>query len=184
LISNENLIEEFIAVSNRLRKIPSDRDFGANSKYSIRPYRNRFGRWLQVVDYMIKNYKDKFNFRIDDLPKNNLKEIKHKKLMYSCPLLYEPTNEMETLVAFSYLARELGYEIESVQAAFPDMILKKGGRIVNSELEYLSSNYLQHGHPISDDCILICWRKDIEIKGLEIFSLEEYLREKYDKTSN
>ena len=71
---------------------------------------------------------------------------------------------------------KLGYMIETIRAEFPDAVLVKDGEKINCEFEHLSSNYLQHGHPQDGTCICICWRKDIEIKGVETFSLEEYLR--------
>jgi hypothetical protein len=76
------------------------------------------------------------------------------------------------------LADELGFKIKAIQAAFPDGILERNGQEIEVEFEYLSSNFLQHGHPLDRGCMCICWRKDVDLAGVEVLSLEEYLRKR------
>ena len=179
-VPKQDLIDEFIRVANEVGSIPGKDRFRSKAKFSWTPYKTTFGSWANAVKYIVENYKDKFTFTAENKGKINAstKVAKDRDLLkFSCPLLYIPRNEFETIVLFSYLASKLGYMIEMVRAEFPDAVLIKDGEKINCELEHLSSNYLQHGHPQDGTCICICWRKDIEIKGVETFSLEEYLRE-------
>jgi hypothetical protein len=79
---------------------------------------------------------------------------------------------------FTLLAKELGIKILKVNAACSDGLIIRDGKEIRVEFEYVSSNYLQHAHPVLPDILCICWRKDVEIAGLEIIALEEYLRNK------
>ncbi len=175
-VAKQDLIDEFIRVANEVGSIPGMHIFRSKAKYSWTPYKTTFGSWANAVKYIIDNYQDKFTFKAENKEKNSKNNKDRKLLKFSCPLLYIPQNEFETIVLFSYLAPKLGYMIEMVRAEFPDAILVKEGKRINCEFEYLSSNYLQHGHPQDNSCICICWRKDIDIKGVKVFSLEEYLR--------
>ena len=76
------------------------------------------------------------------------------------------------------LANEMGFRIKAIKASFPDALLEKSGDEIQVEFEYLSSNYLEHGHPIDYKCLCICWRRDTDIQGMDILSLEEYVRSK------
>jgi len=91
---------------------------------------------------------------------------------------YEPRNEFEVIALFVCLCDELGYKIKKIRADFPDAILEKDGIEIETEFEYVSSNYEAHCHPVHEKYLCICWRKDKSIKGLNIFSIEKYLRNK------
>jgi len=176
-VPKQELIDEFIKVANEIGAIPGMNVFRSKSKFSWTPYKTTFGSWANAVKYIIDNYKNKFTFKAENKERNNGNNGNRKLLKFSCPLVNIPQNEFETIVLFSYLAPKLGYMIEMVRAEFPDAILIKEGKKINCEFEYLSSNYIQHGHPQDGSCICICWRKDIDINNIEVFSLEEYLRE-------
>jgi hypothetical protein len=46
-------------------------------------------------------------------------------------------------------------------------------------VEFLSSSYFDHGHPLNNEVICICWRENRELPGIGgILSLEKYLYEK------
>jgi len=179
-IPREALIDEFIKVSNEAGKIPGTNFFRSKSKYSWMPYKTRWGSWPAAVKYITQSYSDRFKFNIET--KEKFKNLKNrKKLHLNIPLIFEPVNEVETVILFSFLANELGYRIKEVRPdVFPDAILEKSGENINVEFEFLSSNYLQHCHPSDFDGICICWRKDSDIPNIEILSLEEYIREKYN----
>ena len=180
-INKQELIDEFIRVANELGVIPgSHLVFQSKAKFSVGPYKTTFGSWKKTVEYIVDNYKDKFIFKAERKEKRMEITIKNRKLLkFLCPLLYTPQNESETIALFCYLAPRLGYMIKNVRAEFPDAVLIKDGQEIKCEFEYLSSNYIQHGHSQDGSCICICWRKDIEVKGVEVFSLEEYLRENH-----
>ena len=60
---------------------------------------------------------------------------------------------------------------------FPDAIVEFNGINYDVEFEYLSSNFIQHCHPVDFGGLCVCWRKDIEIPKVKTISLETLLRE-------
>jgi len=182
-ITKDQLIDEYIKVANRLQKIPANNEFRVNSKYSWTPYKTKWGSFSQAAEFIIKNYSDRFEFEIHNKIDKKIKKNR-KILNYSCGLIYEPSNEYETVVLFALLAKELGYTIKLVQSDFPDaIIIDKSNLEIIVEFEYLSSNYKQHCHPIDFNGLVICWRKDMELKNISILSLEEYIRGKRNPTT-
>jgi hypothetical protein len=80
-------------------------------------------------------------------------------------LAHEPVNEMGVLVLFAMLSRQLGFILDSVQAAFPDLLASmevQPGRWqpVRIEVEYLSSSFRRHGHDARRCDLIVCWRHD------------------------
>jgi hypothetical protein len=80
-----------------------------------------------------------------------------------CGLAYEPVNEMGVLALFCMLSRQLGFVIESVQAAFPDCEAKvevAPGRWQHFriEFEYESRNFRDHRHDPEKCDLIVCWR--------------------------
>lgn len=181
-IATKDLEAEFVRIANLLKAMPSKTIFRTHSKYSWTPYTRRFGSWQKTIDYYSQTCRDRFDFEIISHKENlNIQEV--KRLNLELPLLNVPTNEFETIILFALLAKEMGITIVKVNAAFPDGLIIKDGKEIKVEFEYLSSNYLQHAHPIMTDVICICWRRDIDIAGLEIIAIEEYIRTK-QRTAN
>jgi len=152
-VIKQELIDEFIRVANEVGIIPGMNIFRSKSKFSWTPYKTTFGSWAKAVKYIIDNYQCKFKFKAENKEKSDKNKYDTKLLKFSCPLVNIPRNEFETIVLFSYLAPKLGYKIEMIGAGFPDSILIKEGKKINCEFEYLSSNYIQHGHPQDGSCI-------------------------------
>jgi len=176
-ITKQQLAEEFIRVANKLNCVPSMNQFRANACYSWTPYKTNWGAWKQAVNSIIDEYHEKFNFDIKQ-SKSKKKIPGKKRLRFECPILYEPRNEYETIALFCFLAEELGFKIKSIQSDFPDALLVKDNEDIKVEFEFLSSNYIQHCHPLDFDGAVICWREDVELQGIETISLEEYIRRK------
>ena len=176
-ITKQELVEEFIRVSNKVRKIPGKVLFRSKAKYSWMPYMTNWGSWRKAVSQITEQYARRFKFDFDSQRVKGAPK-RQKRLDIDLPLKFVPSNEYETLVLFALLANELGFEILRVQSNFPDGILRKNGKEILVEFEFLSSNYLQHCHPLDFDGICICWRKDVDIEGIEILSLEDYIRGK------
>ena len=178
-ITEDDLKREFIYIANQLGKFPSMNTFRLHSKYSYRPYLDRFNSWQNAITFYKENYYNDFSFEFSNvLDRVNIKNVLPKPLNLDIPLINTPSNEFETIVLFTLLAKELNIKILKVNAAFPDAVLVIDNKERRVEFEYLSSNYIQHAHPILPDILCICWRKDADIKGIEIFSLEEYIRNK------
>jgi hypothetical protein len=55
-ISDGDLIQELIRVSNKIGKIPSMNVFLANSKISKKPYQREFGSWANAVEFITSKY--------------------------------------------------------------------------------------------------------------------------------
>jgi hypothetical protein len=78
-------------------------------------------------------------------------------------LAHEPVNEMGVLVLFAMVSRQLGFILDSVQAAFPDLLARmevQPGRWqpVRIEVEYESSSFKRHGHDARQCDLIVCWR--------------------------
>lgn len=174
-ITKQQLIDEFIRIANELCRIPSMNQFRANSRYSWTPYKTNWGSWKQAVDFIIGEHGSRFCFEAKT-SKQEEAAPQRKRLSISCPLLFEPQNEYETIALFCLLAKELGFSIKSIRSDFPDAVLEKDGSDILVEFEFLSSNYRQHCHPADFDGTVICWRKNDELDGIMIISLEEFLR--------
>ena len=97
------------------------------------------------------------------------------------PLTFAPTNEAGVLAAFACYARELGFTILRLQAAFPDCEAlrevgpNKGQRVL-IELEYESRNFLDHMHPITGCDLIVCWINNWPDCPLEVIELSSVLR--------
>jgi len=176
-ITKQQLADEFIRIANELGRIPSMQQFSANACYSWTPYKTNWGSWKQAVDLIIEEHRKEFCFEVKT--SKQIETTAHRKrLSISCPLLFEPKNEYETIALFCILAEELRFSIKSIRSDFPDALLEQDGTDIPVEFEYLSSNYQQHCHPSDFKGIVICWRRDVDLEGIKIISLEEYLREK------
>jgi hypothetical protein len=174
-ITKSELIEEFVRIAKIESKIPSKEFFRANSKYSWTPYKTKWGSWKEAVYFITTNFQDKLG-NISTRSRSNASNKKRTKLKIECPLVFEPKNEIETIVLFGLLAKDLGYKILKIQSDFPDGLLEKDGQEIPVEFEFLSSNYLQHGHSRGFQGLCICWRKDSDLGNITTLSLEEYIR--------
>ena len=176
-IDRAMLIDEFIRVANLLGAIPSRPIFSAMAKISRSPYQKTFGSWAKAVTAIVSEHADRLSF-IPAMPiTDTLGRAKRKPLNLGLPLESCPTNEQETIILFAFLAERLGFEIVSAQIQFPDLTLRKNGELILAEVEFLSSTYLDHGHPIGPQYLCICWRRNRDIPGIAgIMALEEVVR--------
>lgn len=83
-----------------------------------------------------------------------------------------PENEQGVIVEFARLAGQHGFSIMSVQSAFPDAIISKGGIEYRVEFEFAASNFWQHGHDVRKCDLVICWAHDATGFVLPILALE------------
>jgi len=182
-LTDAELATEFIRVANRLGKMPTQMDFRSHARFSVRPYTYRWGSWTQARNHLAEQHRDKFNFPILLGSQRQTDTTTRKRLRFDSVLCFEPQNEIETIVLFSLMAPRLGFRIRSVQADFPDAELEQHGKTVLAEFEYMSSNYVQHGHDLNADCICICWRNDRDLGSIPVLALEDVLRDWADNQS-
>ena len=93
-------------------------------------------------------------------------------------LLYEPTNEAGVLFVFAAMAHRLGFEVESIQAGFPDCEARRQVRPgrwqrVRIEIEFESRSFAAHGHDPKACDVIVCWRHNWKRcpKELEVIEL-------------
>lgn len=175
-LTEKQVLDEFISVSNSLSRFPTQAEFTNNSQYSTRPYTRRWTNWTGVKQYFADNHADRLEFT-PIVSKRKVQSPKRRPLAFTCAMQFEPRNEMETVVLFGLLATRLGYKIHTVRSDFPDAEVEKDGKLVLVEFEYLSSNYIHHGHDLQADCVCICWRKDRDIDPIPVIALEDVIRD-------
>jgi len=75
-------------------------------------------------------------------------------------LPFEPKNENGVVFVFALIAKRLGFEVQRVQANFPDCKARWAGKDTKIEFEYRSSNFGQHRHDPKGCDLIVCWRHD------------------------
>lgn len=96
-------------------------------------------------------------------------------------LVYEPTNENGVLFLFGKLHKRLGFKVEAIQEAFPDVRARKKNdkglwETISIELEHKSSNFIDHGHPIDECDVIVCWEDDWEDCKIKVIELKSYIK--------
>jgi len=105
--------------------------------------------------------------------------------LYGDPISYPamshaPTNENGVMVLFGAMARDLGFIIERVQAAFPDceaMRCTQGGRWqrVLIEFEFESRSFNLHLHDPAGCDLIVCWLHNWKECPLEVIELSKLI---------
>ena len=77
-------------------------------------------------------------------------------------LRYDPVNEAGVMYVFGRVAETLGFEVERIQAAFPDCeamreVAAGKWQRVKIEFEFASRNFVEHGHAADGCDIIVCW---------------------------
>jgi hypothetical protein len=206
----QRLFEDWAGMARSKGKIPTATDYDRHGSYSCRAYMTRFRYWREVpanmLAYMVEKglggeWQDVQKIIADHL-RMPLEEATKYKLPSGCtsrprimadrpiyglpilqgPLTFAPTNEAGVLAAFACYARELGFTILRLQAAFPDCEAlrevgpHKGQRVL-IELEYESRNFLEHQHPANGCDLIVCWINNWPDCPLEVIELSSVLRD-------
>ena len=95
-------------------------------------------------------------------------------------LIYSPVNEQGVVYLFSKVAEDLNMYVEEVRTAYPDCVARrfngKGWEKIYIEFEYLSNNFVQHGHNQEDCDIIVCWENNWKDCPLEILELKTIIK--------
>lgn len=75
--------------------------------------------------------------------------------------MFEPNNEMGVVVRFAQICEASGYEIVSIQSAYPDAVIRGFEKEWRVEFEYLASNFLAHRHDPRKCDLIVCWVNDL-----------------------
>jgi hypothetical protein len=207
-LTPEEIFLDWAGVVRKTGKVPTALDYAAHGKYSHRPFALRFKYWKEVpagmLAYMMQNaldgeWQDVTKIIADHL-RMPVEEATRYKLTSGCtfrplimtdrpiyglpllqgPLTFAPTNEAGVLAAFACHARELGFTILRLQAAFPDCealreVGPNRGQRVLIELEYESRNFLDHQHPLNGCDLIVCWINNWPGCPLEVIELSTVL---------
>ena len=210
----ESMFKDWAGVVRSLGKIPTAADYDRHGAHSYRPFMSRYGYWKEVpwgmLAYMVekglggewqdvqKIIADHLRMPLEEATKYKLPSertfrprIMADRPIYGLPLLqgpltFAPTNEAGVLAAFACHARELGFTILRLQAAFPDCEAlrevgpNKGQRVL-IELEYESRNFLEHLHPVKGCDLIVCWIHNWPECPLEVIELSSVLGQKTQK---
>ncbi len=95
-----------------------------------------------------------------------------------------PTNEQGVVCLFGMVCAELGLIVEAFQSVYPDCEAKRcidnkhdRWQRVRIEFEYLSSNFLGHGHDPAGCDLIVCWEHDWRECPLEVIELRSVLEQ-------
>jgi len=102
-------------------------------------------------------------------------------------LVYSPINEQGVVFLFGRILEDLNLYIEEIRIKYPDCVARrytgKGWERIYIEFEYLSSNFIQHGHDPDECNMIVCWKDDlnnedrIKLQGIELVELKSYIKE-------
>lgn len=172
-IDETELVSEFLRVANDLGRMPSMEVFRQRSRFSNRPYVKRWGgKWSEVVRHFATTFSNDLIFDVTIAAREEEVILERRPLGLDLPMAFVPENEYETVVLFALLASSLGCKIVRIGSAFPDAEIEIAGELRQVEFEYVSSNYIRHGHERSSRFTCICWRIDAEIAPVQVLSLE------------
>ncbi len=92
------------------------------------------------------------------------------------PFIFEPSCEQEVVVAFSIIARQLGFVIVDLGTAFPDCRARRidSQEEIRIEFEYRSSDFVAHGHPPDGCDMIVCWEQDVRLAQPEVIALKDF----------
>jgi hypothetical protein len=201
-----SLFTDWAGVVRELGKVPTLGEFEIHAKYSCRPLLRHYGGWGHVPAGMLeyareegleaawKDVLDVVAEHIQNAPgqpgstsRTTSRFTRWKRptdgpvhgppMMTAGPLVYAPTNEAGVMVLFGAVAREQGFAITRMQAAFPDceaMHEIEPERWVpkKMELEWESRNFLMHGHPVDGCDMIVCWKHNWPECPLEVLELK------------
>jgi len=200
-----SLFIDWAGVVRELGKIPTLGEYEIHAKYSCRPLLRHYGGWGNVPAGMLEyargeeletDWKDVLDVVADYVenapgkpgstrrtasrftrPKRTIEgPVYGPPMMTAGPLVYAPTNEAGVMVLFGAVAREQGFAITRVQAAFPDCeamreIEPEKWQPQKLEFEYESRNFLLHLHPVDGCDGIVCWKHNWPECPLEVLEL-------------
>jgi hypothetical protein len=204
-LSNEQLLQEFHRVASELGTIPSWRRFFALTSVGQDALPKRFGGRRAALqryrEWLEKNHPTSPLLPIQAghklvkpaaAPKGLRRTRQWTKgagAVLGAPISFRalgcaPTNEQGVVCLFGMVCAELGLIVEAFQSVYPDCEAKRCIDIkhdrwqrVRIEFEYLSSNFLDHGHDPAGCDLIVCWKHDWPECPLEVIELRSVLEQ-------
>ncbi len=91
--------------------------------------------------------------------------------------MFAPRNEIGVRELFAQCCQTLGYRILDSRRGFPDYeLLDPQGQRLQAEAEFMSENFILHGHDATVCDLIICWRhtRAMKVPVLELASRQVY----------
>jgi len=118
------------------------------------------------------------------IPASSSRPHEHGRMLGFRAFAYIPTYENEVVAMFGAIAHEIGFEIISNRAEFPDC--KANRKIEGSarnrykecliEFELRSSDFKAHKHPVDGCDLIVCWEHDWKDCPLEVLELKKTIQ--------
>lgn len=160
----------------------------------------RYCEWLEVNDpdsFILEQLTKRSTITAKDASESKEKEYSANSLIAKWPrvkgteygepisfrgLRHAPINEQGVVFLFGMLARELGFEVEAIHDAYPDCEAKrlvdpqrKRWQRVRIEFEYMSHNFVDHGHDPSQCDLIVCWENNWPDCPIEVLALQSLI---------
>lgn len=176
-IRDEEIFDEIKKVWNEVGRRPTQSDFDKYSSFSSGLVKKRFGGFLNAIEKFLEKERKDNNSQKNIIAANKDKIEnsggKHKDRFYGADINFRgmrhaPLNELGVVFLFGMIAKDLGFDVESINAAFPDCEAKQRIKAKNEiklkkvyiEFEYKSSKFKSHNHPVDKCDIIVCWIND------------------------
>ncbi len=188
-LTDSELFQSILDVEHQLGREPPMNEYSAAGRYSVKPFRMRFGKWSDALVHYRK-WKAESGASSDGLatlpdstpdtkPDNSSRRIaplfqtnNTPAQLYGEPidfrgLRHAPINEQGVVYLFGMVSRELGFYIEAVQQGFPDCegkylhhARKNLWAKARIEFEFRAVSFREHGHDANQCDFIVCWVND------------------------
>jgi transcriptional antiterminator Rof (Rho-off) len=149
-------------------------------KQEIVRYMEELHRFQAQASELELEYKKRFErWKTEELATERQRMIeslrKDQKIANSWIGDFKVRNEHGVVLIFGRFYETLGFSsLKSFNRGFPDCVAIRDGKECRIELEYMSSNFIQHKHDTSKVDMVVCWKKDKEL-SIPIIELESFL---------
>jgi len=205
-ISDEELLQEIIRLTQELGKQPSETEMMAKGSFSKGPYRKRWGSFTKARQVAYAKYGfPALDSRGEVVPEqqppqeqaitetqvivpqtHKPKDLnRRKKVQFGEPidfrgLRFAPINEQGVVYLFGMISRELGFLIESIRTEYPDC---EGKRRIDKKKQRWEHVLIEFEYRSSnfdhspDDCdLIVCWVHDWEDCPIEVLELRSRIK--------
>ena len=186
---------EFVDAIREMGKVPNVHQMARRSQHSkntfTRKYDNSYISFkIAAIDFLLK--RGDLSTDIKEVLKNHLASLRpcsppepavaapHRKGRHLGfrAFAFAPTCESDVVSLFGAVADDLGFEIVSQRAAFPDCEARRRARSRRAhyakcliEFEFESRDFKRHGHPVEGCDLIVCWRDDWPDCPIEVLEL-------------
>lgn len=198
-IPTHEIFDDIERVWKELGRRPTYDEFSQLSRFSVGPLVDRFGGYMKALEAFIQDRNSNDTTAPTAPPPPILsthvptasttrKRPSYGRLVNFRGMQHAPLNELGVVFLFGMLAKELGFVVEAISAAFPDCEAKRlagsGDRWerVMIEFEYRSSNFQKHAHAVEDCDLIVCWEHDWDECPIEVLALSTVVQEASEGT--